>query len=98
MAQVKQTPARRARPRKVDTCQQATSLIVDYITGALDPETALAFEQHLRDCPDCVAFLNTYKKTIQATRSLHSEEIPLEMRSRVQQFLREKIARSSRSR
>ena len=95
----KRTPAGRAGSGMAPTtCEQVTSLILDYLTGGFDTETTLAFEQHLRDCPDCVAFLNTYKKTIQATRSLPYGEIPSEMRSRVQQFLREKIARSSRSR
>lgn len=98
MAQVKQTPARKERPRKVDTCQQATSLIVDYLTGELDLRTISLFEQHLRDCQDCVAFLITYKKTIQATQSLRYEDIPSQMRSRVRAFLKEKIKGIRRSR
>jgi hypothetical protein len=28
-----------------------------------------AFEKHLGQCPDCSAFLNTYKKTIEVTKS-----------------------------
>ena len=90
MALVKQTPARKAQPRRVDTCQQATSLIVDYLTGVLDPHTTSVFEQHLRDCTDCVAFLTTYKKTVQAIQSLRYEDIPPQMRSRVRAFLNEK--------
>ena len=81
----------RVNPKKVDTCKQATSLILDYLTGELDSKTKRAFEEHLIECPDCVAFLNTYKKTIQSTRSLQYEDIPSEMKRRVQKYLREKF-------
>jgi Putative zinc-finger len=69
------------------TCQQVTDLIADYLAEALDPETTSAFEEHLRDCLDCVAFLNTYKRTSHMVRSLRCEEIPLEMEERVRRFL-----------
>ena len=47
----------------------------------------VVFEAHLHDCADCVAFLNTYRETIRATRTLRVEDIPEEMFNRVQQFL-----------
>jgi anti-sigma factor RsiW len=72
-------------------CQQITALIVDYVTGELDPRTTLAFKAHLQKCPDCIAFLSTYQKTVQAAQSLRYESIPLQMRRRVRQFLRERI-------
>jgi anti-sigma factor RsiW len=34
----------------------------------LDPRLRTALAAHLRDCPDCAAFLKTYKKTIEVTR------------------------------
>ncbi len=71
-------------------CREITDLLLDYMTGELDPETVAAFEDHLDLCPDCVAFLNTYKKTVQATRSLRFEDIPAEMEKRVRRFLRER--------
>ena len=51
------------------TCRDANDLLLDFINGELDPETNLEFEKHLKICPDCAAFLNTYKKTIELTRS-----------------------------
>jgi len=102
MPTTEQTPTRRAGSSKAIraelTCHLVTSLILDYLSGQMGPETTSAFEQHLRDCPDCVAFLNTYKKTILATQSLRYEAIPVQMRRRVQQFLLERIKRSSRGR
>jgi anti-sigma factor RsiW len=34
------------------TCEQLTTFITDYLTGNLDAETTLAFEQHLQGCSD----------------------------------------------
>ncbi len=79
-------------------CREITDLLLDYMTGELDPETVAAFEEHLRLCPDCVAFLNTYKKTVQVTRSLRYESIPAELERRVRRFLRERTQKARRGR
>lgn len=71
-------------------CREITNLLLDYMAGELNPETVAAFEDHLHLCPDCVAFLNTYKKTVQVTRSLRYESIPAELERRVRRFLRER--------
>jgi anti-sigma factor RsiW len=69
------------------TCEQVTELIASYLAGALDPDLASALEAHLRDCDDCVAFLNTYQRTIHAVQALRDEDVPAEMEVRVRQFL-----------
>ncbi len=50
------------------SCQAAISLIGEYLSGSLDPMTRASLDTHLDNCPDCSAFLKTYKKTIEATR------------------------------
>ena len=77
------------------TCEQVTALLIDYVTGALDPTTTRALQEHLRNCRDCVAFLRTYTEAIGATRSLRYEDVPAEMVDRVQQFLRTRIIKTS---
>ena len=57
---------RRARPL---TCEKESALIADYLVSDLSPEKLATFEKHLEECPDCKAFLQTYKKTIEITRS-----------------------------
>jgi Putative zinc-finger len=57
--------ATRAEP----TCKDEVGLITDYLADRLNPKILAAFEKHLGQCPDCTAFLNTYKKTIEATKS-----------------------------
>ena len=73
------------------TCEQVTSLIMDYVTGVLDDTTVAAFERHLWGCRDCRAFLNTYRKTLQTTQSLSYDDVPAEMVQRVQQFLNQRL-------
>jgi hypothetical protein len=65
------------------------------LTG--DREEA-SFEEHLRRCDDCAAFLRTYKQTVQEVQSLKYEDIPQEMRIRVRQFLRSKMKKMPPSR
>jgi anti-sigma factor RsiW len=87
-------PGRRARSRRADmTCERVTALIRDYLAGELHPAMTTAFEEHVRLCQDCVAFLKTYQKTTQAIQSLRHEELPAEMQIRVRQFLRTRIDR-----
>ena len=88
----KQNPTQQANvPRARLTCEQVANLIRDYLNGELAPEVTATFEDHLRRCTDCVAFLKTYQQTVQAVQSLSYEEIPSEMRMRVRQFLRSKM-------
>ena len=84
--------ARRSIVGRADSaiCREIANLLVDYMAGELNTEIVAAFEAHLRLCPDCVAFLNTYKKTVQTTRSLRFEDIPTEIEKRVRRFLRER--------
>ena len=89
------TKKRRALPAQSPetdlTCQQVAALLVDYVAEDMALPTRTAFETHLRNCPDCVAFLATYQETIRTTRAVRYEAIPAEMLARVQQFLRQKI-------
>lgn len=79
-------------------CREITDLIIDYVTGTLDPETTWEFGEHLRNCEDCVAFLNTYRKTVQVTQSLRYERIPPEMARRIRLFLQERMKKRRRGR
>ena len=51
------------------SCKTAISMIGNYLAGSIDPTVHAEFERHLILCPDCAAFLQTYKKTIEATRA-----------------------------
>ena len=78
------------------TCEQVTALLIDYVAGDLDPASTLVLEQHMQNCPDCVAFLRTCWESIRLTRTLRYEDIPGEFQGRVHGFLRQQIPRESR--
>jgi len=73
------------------TCEQATALLIEYVTGELDPATTQVLERHLAGCADCVAFLRTYQETIRATRTLGYDDMPRELQDRLCETLRAKI-------
>jgi anti-sigma factor RsiW len=76
---------------KYDTlCKDEALLIVDYLNGEFNSETNTAFEMHLSVCPDCVALLNTYRKTIFTVKSLY-KNIPADLKKNVQRLMKEKI-------
>jgi len=73
------------------SCNEITSLMLDYLTGKLTPTIKREFTQHLRLCPDCVTFLNTYKKTVAATGKIKPQTVPPRVRENVLAFLRKRI-------
>jgi anti-sigma factor RsiW len=59
----------RSETRDAHTCKAEVALIADYLANELSPAEIAAFEDHLSACKDCVAFLRTYKKTIEMARA-----------------------------
>jgi hypothetical protein len=78
------------QPTELD-CKRVADLLVDFVTEEVDSNIRQAIEAHLKVCPDCTSFLNTYRKTIESTRSITYDEIPPEMQERLHGFLRSKI-------
>jgi hypothetical protein len=76
------------------TCKEITDLIFGYLNETLSSSVKRDFQRHLRICPDCVNFLNTYKKTVATSRSLRTEEIPVNVRDNILDFLRKRIRKS----
>lgn len=60
--------ARSGGAAMVATCKQEVAFIGRYLASELSSRESAAFECHLSLCPDCVAFLQTYKATVQLTR------------------------------
>jgi anti-sigma factor RsiW len=69
-------------------CQECIDLLVDYLEGELPPERARALDIHLEICPPCVAFVKTYKGTVDVARKLIVDEIPPELTRRLIDFLK----------
>jgi len=61
-------------------CQQAVELVTDYIERSMSRADRRRFEAHLSSCPNCTAYLDQMRSTIQLTGQLRSEELPSEVR------------------
>jgi hypothetical protein len=46
------------------TCHESAEFLMDYLDGSLSEPERRSFEEHLGECPDCVAYLQTYQETI----------------------------------
>jgi len=69
-------------------CRQIAELLGDYLEGSLPRHQAELLEWHIEGCRPCVAFVNTYKGTINAAKKLQEVEIPSELKSRLIAFLK----------
>jgi anti-sigma factor RsiW len=68
-------------------CPECMDLLADYVDGVLPREQAELLEWHIEGCPPCVAFLNTYKGTVDAARRLRETTLPPELRDKLIAFL-----------
>jgi anti-sigma factor RsiW len=50
-------------------CREFTEFLDEYLFGNLPAEELAEFEKHLAECPWCVAYLDSYKKTILLERA-----------------------------
>ena len=73
------------------SCKQITGLIYDYLNNRLSRDLKRDFQRHLKICPDCVHFLNTYKKTVAVARTVRVEKIPAKVRESILVFLRKNV-------
>jgi anti-sigma factor RsiW len=78
------------------TCRRVTALIAEYLNEELDRRTTARLEAHLRGCDDCIAFLNTYRKSVEAVRRLRFESLPVELQDRVLKVVQGQISRKTR--
>ena len=64
-------------------CRQIAELLGDYLDGSLPRATQELIDFHIDGCAPCVAFLNTYRGTMHATRKIGDVAIPSELKKRL---------------
>lgn len=79
-------------PNEPDTveCRTIAELLGDYLDGTLSPRMRDLVEWHIEGCQPCVAFVNTYRGTVDAAAKLGQPEvdIPAELKQRLLAVLR----------
>jgi anti-sigma factor RsiW len=72
----------------VISCQQLIDYCLEYIEGDLPDEEQVSFRRHLVQCPDCVTFFETYRRTPDVSRAVLRTEMPMSVKESVWAFLR----------
>ncbi len=69
---------------RLPTCKEMTDLLSAYLDGALPPDQAAAFREHLDRCPACRAYLESYQGVGRLARAaLAEDEVPAEVKAMV---------------
>lgn len=68
------------------TCQELVELVTEYLEGALPDSDRRRFDDHLAECPHCVAYLEQMRATVRVAGRLGEEHLSREAR---EELLRE---------
>lgn len=69
-------------------CRQIAELLTDYVEGRLPSATRELIDWHIDGCGPCVAFVNTFRSTVEAVRTLTDPPVPPELKQRLIAVLR----------
>ena len=73
-------------------CKDVVENIIGYIEAELDDKTLEELERHLDECPECRAFVRTYKKMLELTGKLRERTfVTPEIRQRLKELLKSKL-------
>jgi RNA polymerase sigma-70 factor (ECF subfamily) len=59
-----------------ESCEEVFALLSDYLDLERPPGTCEQIERHLADCPPCIEFLESLRKTVQLCRGQPREATP----------------------
>ena len=78
---------------RMRSCQTVHKLLFDYVQGNLPPEKNQKLTEHLRDCPMCLEYVETYRKTVSLTHECcrSKQQIPPELASKLTEFIRREL-------
>lgn len=71
------------------SCRELAELLIDFVSGDLQPEHRDRIERHLCGCPPCVAYLETYRIVIKLSRRLPCSPLPPQLAERLRAALEE---------
>jgi anti-sigma factor RsiW len=68
-------------------CRDGVAVLMDYLDGALPSADREAVEAHLRGCPRCVAFVESYRRTPSILRAATAATLPDDLAQSLRAFL-----------
>jgi len=77
-----------ARPDDL-SCQELVEIVTGYLEGALAPDARARFEEHLRICEGCDAYLDQMRTTIRLTGRLRATSVSGEAKERLLRAFRD---------
>ena len=69
------------------SCGLWNKFLFDYAKEELGLKKREAFNRHIKDCPRCNVFLDSYLKAIKLTGALNCRDIPEELKANLKTFL-----------
>jgi predicted anti-sigma-YlaC factor YlaD len=70
-------------------CRQAVELVTDYLEGSLSRRDHRRFEAHIRGCPNCTAYLQQIRITIELTGTIEPDDLTPEAQSDLTELYRQ---------
>jgi anti-sigma factor RsiW len=56
------------------TCRELADFLMDYVSGELPAGVRSRFDEHLSLCPNCVAYVASYKATVELGRRAFQDD------------------------
>ncbi|MBI2487014.1 MAG: zf-HC2 domain-containing protein [Deltaproteobacteria bacterium] len=73
-------------------CKDVVENIMGYVEAELDDKTLEELEKHLDECPECQAFVRTYRRMLELTGKLGERTfVSPDVRKRLKEFLKSKL-------
>ena len=69
-------------------CMSGVELLMEYMEGALAPDVRAAIEAHVAGCPQCEAFISSYRETPRIVRDATRMEMPADLEASLMATLR----------
>jgi anti-sigma factor (TIGR02949 family) len=64
-------------------CREIFERLSEYMDEELPPDLCERIEAHMGDCPPCVAFLESLRRTVRLVESIDAPTLPDELREAV---------------
>lgn len=71
------------------TCRELVEVVTDYLEGAMPPVERARFDDHLRRCAGCRAYVDQMRRTIELTGRVREDDLAPATRERLVTLFRD---------